>query len=334
MSSSTRLLVLGVVRLFQPVHGYVVRRELLSWRAQEWASIQPGSIYNALKTLTRDGLLEVASTDQVGGRPERTTYRLTKAGQEEFHTLLREQWWTVHPPVDPLMAAVSFLGEISRAEAIAALEHRAAQVHGMVRAVEFAIENHDDRESPDHVREMMRLMNARVSSELDWSQRLIERLRRGEYATGDEPPWHPPARPEPGRGARNGRPPGDRTRRGSPPREASDRPARRIVRKRDDRTGQPARGSSAAVQRAPSSRAAGTANAAPRTPDTAAHAALPRSDRASPARSPSPSASRSPAPASSPAARRSDSRSSRAAVDHRGRDARQDRRVRSRGPRR
>ena len=50
MSSTTRLLVLGVVKLFQPVHGYEVRRELLSWRAQEWASVQPGSIYNALKS--------------------------------------------------------------------------------------------------------------------------------------------------------------------------------------------------------------------------------------------------------------------------------------------
>jgi DNA-binding PadR family transcriptional regulator len=103
VSSTTRLLVLGVVKLFQPVHGYEVRRELLSWRAQEWASVQPGSIYNALKTLTRDGRLEIASTDQVGGRPERTAYRLTQAGAEEFRTLLREEWWTVRPPIDPMM---------------------------------------------------------------------------------------------------------------------------------------------------------------------------------------------------------------------------------------
>jgi len=50
MSTTTRLLVLGVVRLFQPVHGYEVRRELITWHASEWASVKPGSIYNALKT--------------------------------------------------------------------------------------------------------------------------------------------------------------------------------------------------------------------------------------------------------------------------------------------
>ena len=117
MSGTTRLLVLGVVRLFQPVHGYEVRRELITWHASEWASVKPGSIYNALKSLTSDGLLEVVSTDQVGGRPERTTYRLTLAGEDEFRGLLRDAWWKVRPVIDPLMGAVSFLGMISREEA-------------------------------------------------------------------------------------------------------------------------------------------------------------------------------------------------------------------------
>ena len=194
MSSTTRLLVLGVVKLFQPVHGYDVRRELISWRASEWASVQPGSIYNALKTLTRDGYLEVAGQDQVGGRPERTSYRITSAGNDEFRSLLREEWWTVRPPIDPLMAAVSFLGFVTRDEAIAALEHRMAQIRGMVRHAEFAIEGHDGIESPYHVREMMRLMNARTLAEIGWAQQFIERLRNREYSTAEDPPWHPPAR--------------------------------------------------------------------------------------------------------------------------------------------
>ena len=62
MSASTRLLVLGAVRIFQPAHGYLVRRELLSWDVENWAAINPGSIYNMLRTLTRDGLLEEVDT--------------------------------------------------------------------------------------------------------------------------------------------------------------------------------------------------------------------------------------------------------------------------------
>ena len=65
--SSTRLLVLGCVRLFQPVHGYEVRRELISWNADQWANINYGSIYHALNQLTKEGFLEVAGTEQTDG---------------------------------------------------------------------------------------------------------------------------------------------------------------------------------------------------------------------------------------------------------------------------
>jgi DNA-binding PadR family transcriptional regulator len=176
-----------VVKLFQPVHGYEVRRELISWRAQDWASVQPGSIYNALKTLTRDGLLEVVGTDQVGGRPERTSYKLTAAGEDQFASLLRAEWWSVRWPIDPLMAAVSFLQSLPRAEAIAALEHRIGQIRGVLRQVAFAIDAVDGIETPFHVREMMRLSNARVGAEVSWAEQFLERLRNGEYSTADGP---------------------------------------------------------------------------------------------------------------------------------------------------
>lgn len=207
MSSTTRLLVLGVVRIFQPVHGYEVRRELVSWRAEEWASIKTGSIYNALKTLTTEGFLEVVATDQVGGRPERTTYQLTAAGDQEFRSLLREEWWTVRPPIDPLMAAVSFLGYISRNEAIAALEHRIQHVQGFARHLEFATATQAGIDAPLHIREMHDLMAARTMSEIGWATQMIERLRAGAYETSDDPSWQPAPgaaralEPQRGRGA-------------------------------------------------------------------------------------------------------------------------------------
>lgn len=190
---STRLLVLGVVRLFQPVHGYDVRRELASWHAEEWASVAPGSIYNALKTLTRDGLLEVVGTDQVGGRPERTTYRLTPRGDQELSELLRDTWWSVRMPIDPLAAGVALISFMQRDEAIAALEARIAKVQGELAHMEHAIAAIDDVETPAHVRELMRLIGARVGAEIEWARALIPRLRAGEYRLAGERPWQPRA---------------------------------------------------------------------------------------------------------------------------------------------
>jgi DNA-binding PadR family transcriptional regulator len=191
VASTTRLLVLGVVRIFQPVHGYDVRRELVGWHAEEWASVAPGSIYNALKSLAREGLLEVVGTDVVGNRPERTTYKLTPRGETEFRELLRETWWTVETPLDPLVAAVSLVGFMGRDEAIAALEARTVRIREMLVHAEYMIKGHDDRVTPGHVREMMRLTSARMASEIEWANAFIARLRDGEYVTADDPPWQP-----------------------------------------------------------------------------------------------------------------------------------------------
>jgi DNA-binding PadR family transcriptional regulator len=76
-----RILVLGVVHGSGQAHGYQVRRELLSWRADVWAKVAPGSIYQALRTLTKHGLLEPVATEAGAGGPERTVYRITPDGE-------------------------------------------------------------------------------------------------------------------------------------------------------------------------------------------------------------------------------------------------------------
>jgi DNA-binding PadR family transcriptional regulator len=187
--STTRLLMLGAVRVFQPVHGYFVRRELMTWRADEWASLNPGSIYNALRTLARDGFIEETGTEASDGRPARTLYRLTDDGETEFLFLLRDALWQLHPE-DPsrLMAGVSFMWALSRDEVRAALEHRVAQIEAAHRGLGFSVGDLLSNPSkPRHVAEILRLADARLSGEAEWARGLLERLEAGEYAFAGEP---------------------------------------------------------------------------------------------------------------------------------------------------
>ena len=188
--SSTRLLVLGVVRIFQPVHGYDVRRELLSWRADQWANVAPGSVYNALKSMTRDGLLQVVGTNQIGGRPERTSYRLTPEGENEFQDLLRATLWRVLPPIDPLMPGLCFFPVMRGDELIAALKHRVTQIQGQLEQMEYTLSELPNAATPAHGKELYRLVAARAAAEIPWAEELVKRLERGEYAG---PPSPPPA---------------------------------------------------------------------------------------------------------------------------------------------
>jgi len=189
---ATRLLLLGTVRIFQPVHGYFVRRELLSWQAESWANLNPGSVYNGLRSLTRDGFLEEVGTEAEGGRPARTTFRLTGDGEVEFMRLERDALWKVSLDSADLMAAWSFAWALSRDEVIAALESRVEQVEASARAVGYAIDDiPTNPDIPDTVAEHYRLGQARLDGEAAWARQLLERLRGGEYWFEGEPdpPW-------------------------------------------------------------------------------------------------------------------------------------------------
>src|SRR3954462_8509444 len=101
--SATRLLVLGALPIMQPVHGYDVRRELLSWRLEAVANVKPGSLSRAMHTLAKAGCIAVHSRESDESRPERTTGLRTGEGGKEFGLLLREAWWTVKQPAVPLV---------------------------------------------------------------------------------------------------------------------------------------------------------------------------------------------------------------------------------------
>lgn len=185
--SSTRLLVLGAVRIMQPVHGYDVRRELLSWRLEELANVKSGSIYSAMRTLEKDGCIAVHARESEDSRPERTTYVLTGEGEKEFHVLLRQSWWTVSPAAEPLIPALGLMLFLPREELVGALQSRVGQLQGQLTGMAFTRDSirdgatGADGEIPDHVREILDFVSARTRAEIDWAKGLQRRLRAGAY---------------------------------------------------------------------------------------------------------------------------------------------------------
>jgi DNA-binding PadR family transcriptional regulator len=181
--SSTRLLVLGVVRAFQPVHGYDVRRELLSWHADEWGNVNPGSIYHALKSLDREGFLRVAEVDANGNRPARTAYELTTNGEIEFFALLRESLWRTDSSSLPVRAGLSFFPVLNRDELIAMLQSRVGQLEAKRSELQYS----SLRElAVTHVMEHVHLSESQLTGELEWAGAFLERLKQGCYTVGDE----------------------------------------------------------------------------------------------------------------------------------------------------
>ena len=75
-----KILVLGVVTLWEPTYGYESEKELKNWNANLWAGIARASVYNQLKTLANNGMLKFDSTVKPENRPAKYLYRTTKQG--------------------------------------------------------------------------------------------------------------------------------------------------------------------------------------------------------------------------------------------------------------
>lgn len=185
-ASTTKLLVLGVVKLHGRAHGYQARQELLSWSADKWANVRQGSIYNALKRLTTDGLLAAEETEPGDAGPERTAYRLTPAGEAELSLMLRRALQDTDSGI-PLSAAIPFLPFLERDELIDLLKHRRVSARSALTTTYHLLESNDAIGKPPHVVELFRLWVIAAEGDLQWVDGIIERLEAGDYVlSGDQ----------------------------------------------------------------------------------------------------------------------------------------------------
>ena len=184
----TRMLLLGAVALFEPVNGYQIRRELLSWQVDEWAHVNPGSIYNGLATLTRQGHL--VRHDLVDGGREVAVYEIADSGRAELDRLVRTALEEVSL-VDrtAFSAAFGLVPLIPAEQAVRSLTRRRVALEQTV--AELAAPR-PPGEAPPHALRTITLWLDVAVAELAWLRETIE-LLRGDELRLDGGTWTPPA---------------------------------------------------------------------------------------------------------------------------------------------
>ncbi|MFI9774006.1 PadR family transcriptional regulator [Streptomyces sp. NPDC051956] len=185
--SAIRLLVLGAVRQHGRAHGYQVRNDLEYWGAHEWSNAKPGSIYHALKQMAKQGFLvahEIAPS--TAGGPPRTEYEITDKGTEEFRTLLREALVTYDQKPDILSAALGFIVDLPRQEAVELLRRRVEGIEEWRRAVTEYYTPEDGPEQLGHIGEIMNFWVHSADAGAEWTLGLIRRIEGGAYTFAGE----------------------------------------------------------------------------------------------------------------------------------------------------
>ncbi|MFI5819377.1 PadR family transcriptional regulator [Streptomyces rishiriensis] len=185
--SAIRLLVLGAVRQHGRAHGYQVRGDLEYWGAHEWSNAKPGSIYHALKQMAKQGLLrEHETAPSTAGGPPRTEYEITETGAEEYFRLLRDALTSYDQKTDVKSAAIGFMLDLPRAEAVSLLEERIRGIEAWRSAVTAHYVPDEGPEQLGHIGEIMNLWIHTADGEAEWTRGLIARIDGGAYTFAGE----------------------------------------------------------------------------------------------------------------------------------------------------
>lgn len=119
-------LAMAVLSLLRegPRHPYDMRAALRDRHVGRVVKLRGGSLYDAIRRLESAGLLRAVGTSRQGARPERTTYAITKAGQEFLDSLVEEYIGTVAEEYPVFTAGLAHILNVQPDKAIELLTRR------------------------------------------------------------------------------------------------------------------------------------------------------------------------------------------------------------------
>lgn len=184
--SMVRLLVLGVLELKGPSHGYALQRELQAWNIEAWTKVKPGSIYHALKQLTKENKLSELGTESSTEGPGRTLYQLTDSGQTEFRQLLEQSFLSTEQA--ELAVAVALMQCLPRNRVLELLQTQVQQLQAYQTGLNQLQPGFTDPSAAPHTPDLLALWSSHLQVSQNWTEQLITRIQTGEYCFVDEKP--------------------------------------------------------------------------------------------------------------------------------------------------
>ena len=125
----SRLMILGLLAERGPMHGHQIRRTAELTNAEVWGGITGGALYAELRKLDGEGLVQAVREEQVGRRPARTVYEITREGRLELVVQRDAALEVIFGSADPVSVVLLFaagLDAVELAERLAARRRRVA----------------------------------------------------------------------------------------------------------------------------------------------------------------------------------------------------------------
>jgi DNA-binding PadR family transcriptional regulator len=173
--SSIRLFILGTLAASGPLHGHQIRQQAQSDRTEQWADVQVGSVYGALKRLASEELIREVRTERVGNRPERTVYEITGEGRRALAAVRDQALRELTRTNDPFDLALAQSRDLPEEVLTGIVANRLAGLRVLESSLRHRAET-DDIYLNEAERMIMRHLVERAAAEARWHEEVLSRM--------------------------------------------------------------------------------------------------------------------------------------------------------------
>lgn len=122
-----KLLILELLSQ-QAMSGYQMKQILEQTDAKRWSGVLPGSIYNALNKLEKDGFIEIASIEMTGHR-QKAIYRISEKGKQHQKELILSCLEDARVSYNgEFYSGIGFAYQLEKSQALTALKSNKTQL--------------------------------------------------------------------------------------------------------------------------------------------------------------------------------------------------------------
>ncbi len=164
----------------RPMHPYEMFQTLRERHEDGNLSISVGSLYHAVAKLEEKGRVRAVSTEQVGNRPERTTYEILPSGVEAMRARIDELLRQPAPVASTAAVAVAEIHHLRREDAVECLRARVAALDDDLEQRATLLSLAADRKVPEVFYLAGPYTTAIRQAERDWIAGLLTRIERGD----------------------------------------------------------------------------------------------------------------------------------------------------------
>ena len=162
----------------RPMHPYEMAATLRERRKEESIKLRYGSLYTVIELLVKAGFITEKKTMRQGNRPERTVYAISKAGEAEMRSWLRELLSTPGKEYPQFEAGLSLLPALPPDEVTDVLETRMEFLKKDIEQIKAGLQQTRDMQLPALFSIESEYRLAGLETELVFVGNLITRIRK------------------------------------------------------------------------------------------------------------------------------------------------------------